>query len=203
MLRFGKNIDIETSSYSVSKCKLVSGGGAGPHQSGHRTGVILWSGKRRQAVFKECSALSVNYNFSLLWVHISVPGVHDIISWCQHVATKLCLPTRLQQLQNYVLSRHACICPLTNVYQAMFRVFLFLRMSTNQWISKQHPEVTKPSGVLVCQQYPPKMSTRQSLPSDARTCCIKFFLMLGNVWTIFYRSQLTIMDFLVITVQLS
>ena len=32
----------------------------------HRTGVILWSGKRRQAVFQECSALSVNHNFSLL-----------------------------------------------------------------------------------------------------------------------------------------
>ena len=37
----------------VSKCKLVSDGGAGPHQSGSMTGVILWSGKHHQEVFKE------------------------------------------------------------------------------------------------------------------------------------------------------
>ena len=149
MLRFGKKIDMETSSCSVSKCKLVSGGRAGPHQSGQRTEAILWSGKHCQTVFKECSVLWVNHNFSLLWVHVPVPGVSDIGSRCQHLANKWCLPTSIQQLQNYVLCRRACICPLTNIYQATPRVLKFL--------------LTKSSAFLLCQQIPTKQCPRRKV----------------------------------------
>ena len=194
---------METLSCSVSKCKLASGGGAGPHQSGHRTGAILWSGKNRQEVLKECSVLSVNHNFSLLWVHILEPGVYDIVSWCQHIVTKWCLPTNHQQLQNYVLCCQARECPPTTVYQATSRVLPCLHMSTNQCLPgnapsvsipayvfqpmniKQHPEVTRPKwsfGMSACTHQ--TTYTKQSLPSDARTCWINLFSEANiNRWT--------------------
>ena len=155
--------------------------------------------------------LSVSHNFSLLWVHISEPGVYDIVSSCQHVATKWCLPRTLQQLQNYVLSRHACICPLTNDYQATSRVLPclhmstnqclpFLRMSFNQCISNNIQKSQNPVEFWHVSNTHQTTSTKQSLQSDARTCWIKCFLMLLEKFFIKANWQ---MDFLVITGQLS
>ena len=167
MLRFGKKIGMETSSNSVIKCKLVSDSEAGPHQSGHRTWLILWSGKHNQTRFKECYVPSVSHNFSFpWWVHIPEPGICDIVLWCQHVATKWCLPRSLQQLLNYVPSHHACICPLTNVCQAMSRASPFLCMSINLWISNNIQKLQSPVYSCCASIYPPNNVYKATSPEQ-------------------------------------
>ena len=170
MLRFGKNIDMETSSYSVSKCKLVSGGGAGPYQSGHRTGAILWV----ESTTKQCSRNATCRQWVMILVSLdeyTFPNQVFMISsrdasmlppndvcqdtsisfktmYCLTMPAYVHLPMSTRQCPE---PRHPCACPLTNEYQTTSRSY-------------------KVQFILAVPAYTHQTtSTKQRLPSNART----------------------------------
>ena len=181
---------METSSYSVSKCKLFL-----VAEQDHTSLVI---GQKQyfglESAARKCSrnAPCCQWIIILVYFEYTFPNQVFMMSPCDasmFPPNDICQQTTSSYKTTYCVAKpanvhqqtstgqhpgscHACICPLTNVYHSC------VCLSTNEYQTTSRSHKTQWSFGMSAYTHQ-TMSTRQSLPSDARTC-----------WKIYFQMQI-------------